>query len=65
MAEQRKLIIQPKKYREATAVVSARLPKDLIADLDSAASETGYNRNEIIALCLEYALENMEKGEKS
>lgn len=55
-----KLIIQAKKYRGPTAVVSARLPADLISSIDRVSSETGYNRNEIIEKCLEFAIENME-----
>ena len=59
-----KLIIQPKKYREATSVVSARLPNDMIRALDRAAGDTGHNRNEIIAICLEFAIERMESGKE-
>ena len=46
MAENQ-LIIPEKKYRGETAVVSARLPKSMIEDLDQEAGRTGYNRNEI------------------
>ena len=59
-----KLHIPPKRYRKETAVVSARLPKDMIDDLDRIADETGRNRNEIIAICLEFAMEHLEKGNK-
>ncbi len=59
-----KLIIQPKRYREATSVVSARLPNDMIRALDRVAEETGHNRNEIIAICLEFAIGRMEKAEE-
>ena len=55
-----KLIIEEKKYRGATAVVSARLPDDMIRAIDNVAKKTGHNRNEIIAICLEYAMENLE-----
>ncbi|MBQ9910182.1 MAG: ribbon-helix-helix protein, CopG family [Lachnospiraceae bacterium] len=55
-----KLIIQPKKYRDVTSVVSARLPGDMVRRLDEIASETGYNRNELIAICLEFAIDRME-----
>ena len=58
-----KLKIPPKRYRKETSVVSARLPKDMIDDLDRIAVETGRNRNEISSLCLEYALEHLEEGE--
>lgn len=59
-----KLTIRPKKYRGATSVVSARLPNTMIEDIDKVADETGYNRNEVIMICLEYAIDNMEE-EKS
>lgn len=54
-----KLIIQPKKYRGVTSVVSARLPGDMVRRLDEIAEETGYNRNELIAVCLEFAIDRM------
>ena len=43
-------------------MVSARLPVDMIRDIDRIAGETGRNRNEIIMLCLEFALDNLEVG---
>lgn len=58
MAE--KLVIKKKRYQGVTSVVSARLPNSMVADLDKVANETGYNRNEIISLCLEYAIANMD-----
>ena len=60
-----KLIIQPKKYRDVTSVVSARLPGDMVRRLDEIASETGYNRNELIAICLEFAIDRMEYQKSS
>lgn len=58
----KKFTISPKKYHGDTSVVSARLPVDMIRDIDRIAGETGRNRNEIIMLCLEYALDNLEVG---
>ena len=55
----KKLIISPRKYKGETSVVSARLPVDMIKVLDKIAENTGRNRNEIVALCLEYALDNL------
>ena len=55
-----KLVIKPKKYRGPTAVVSARLPGEMVKAIDSIAAKTGYNRNEVIEKCLEYAIDNME-----
>lgn len=55
----KKLIISPRRYKGETSVVSARLPVDMIKALDKIAENTGRNRNEIVALCLEYALDNL------
>ncbi|MGN0557690.1 MAG: ribbon-helix-helix protein, CopG family [Acutalibacteraceae bacterium] len=56
----KKLIIPSKRYKGDTSVVSARLPIELIKDLDRIAENTGRNRNEIILLCLEFAMDNLE-----
>lgn len=55
----KKLVISPRKYKGETSVVSARLPVDMVKELDGIAENTGRNRNEIITLCLEYALDNL------
>ena len=55
-----KLIIPQKKYTEETSVVSARLPNDLIRDLNEVTQKTGHNRNELIQICLEFALQRIE-----
>lgn len=60
----KKLIIPSKKYKGDTSVVSARLPNEMIKDLDRIAENTGRNRNEIIMLCLEFAIDNLETGEQ-
>ena len=59
-----KFVIRPKKFRGTTAVVSARLPEDMIQALDRVSLHTGYNRNEIIMMCLEYAITRMEDAEE-
>ena len=56
----KKLFIPSKRYKSDTSVVSARLPNELIKDLDRIAEDTGRNRNEIIMLCLEFAIDNLE-----
>ena len=61
---EKKLRIQPHRYGGETSVISLRLPKDMLAVIDHVASETGRTRNEILVLSMEYALENMEIGEK-
>lgn len=55
-----KLQIKQKKYTAESAIVSMRIPKDMIQDLDAVAAKTGRTRNEIIAMSLEFALEHMD-----
>ena len=59
MAED-KLIITAKKYVGESAVVSARLPVDLIKRLDDICDVTGRNKNEVIQMCIEFAAERIE-----
>lgn len=59
MAED-KLIITAKKYVGESAVVSARLPVDLIKRLDDICNVTGRNKNEVIQMCIEFAVERIE-----
>ena len=62
---EKKLTIEQKKYKGETSVVSARLPIELTKEIDKIATSTGRTRNEILVLCLEFAIENIEiKGEK-
>lgn len=56
----KRFTIPIKKYKGDTAVVSARLPGEMVQELDRIAESTGRNRNEIIQLCLEFAMENLE-----
>lgn len=54
------LRISPKKYSGETTIVSMRLSKELLKDIDNIAKVTGRNRNEIMAMSLEFALNHME-----
>lgn len=54
------LRISPKKYSGETTIVSIRLAKDLLRDIDAVANVTGRTRNEIMTMSLEFALEHME-----
>ena len=58
--EKPKLQIAPKKYSGESSVISMRLPKDMLRDIDAVAEETGRTRNEIMQLSMEFALDNME-----
>lgn len=55
----KKLIVQSKRYKGESSVISARIPVNLIRNIDEIAEETGRTRNEIILMCLEFALENI------
>lgn len=55
-----KFVIPPKKFTGETSVVSARLPNNMINALDCIAKKTGRNRNEIVMMCLEYAITHLE-----
>lgn len=57
---EKKLVIPAKKYIGETSVVSARLPIDLIKKIDEICEATGRNKNEIIQLCLEFSVDNIE-----
>ena len=54
------LRISPKKYGGETTIVSMRMAKDLLKDIESVAAVTGRNRNEILTMSLEFALNHME-----
>lgn len=41
-------------------VVSSRLTNEIVEELDKIAEKTGRTRNEIIQICLEFAIENLE-----
>ena len=60
MNDDKKLVIQPQKYSGDTSVVSMRMPRNMLVDIDKVAAETGRTRNEILMLSLEFALEHME-----
>lgn len=53
-------LIRQKKYVGETMVVSMRIPKDMLSDIDKAAEVSGRTRNEIMSLSLEFALNHME-----
>lgn len=58
-----KLIIKkrnPLKGEDGSKVISVRLHDDLLQRLDDLVRETNRSRNELIAILLDYALENVE-----
>jgi predicted transcriptional regulator len=54
------LKIAAKRYGSESTVVSFRLPKDMLRDIDHVAETTGRTRNEIMTTSLEFALQHME-----
>lgn len=54
------LRISPKKYNGETTIISMRLAKELVKDIDAVGGMTGRNRNEILTMSLEFALNHME-----
>lgn len=54
------LRISSKKYGGGTTIVSMRMAKELLKDIDRVAALTGRNRNEILTMSLEFALDHME-----
>ncbi len=55
-----KLEIPVKRYTGESAVVSLRIPKDMLREIDETAARTGRTRNEVLSMCLEFALEHLE-----
>ena len=60
--------IPKKKYGGDTTVVSMRISRELLKDLDKVADLTGRSRNEVLAMSLEFALQHtkvmLQEGEK-
>lgn len=42
-------------------VISFRIPKDLLANIDKIATDNSLSRNEFMVQCLEFALENLDE----
>ena len=52
--------LQARKYTGETSVISVRLPKDMLRDIDEAAAAAGRTRNELLTMSLEFALHHIE-----
>lgn len=55
-----KLVIKARKYGGESSVISVRLPREMLSEIEQIASDSGRPRNEIIITALEYALRNTE-----
>ena len=58
MDDAKKLTIPAKKCKGDSAVISARISLELVQRIDEVAEQTGRTRNEIIMMCLDFALDN-------
>ncbi|MBQ8797576.1 MAG: ribbon-helix-helix protein, CopG family [Oscillospiraceae bacterium] len=54
------LKVAQKKYTGETTIISMRVAKDMLKQIDEIARNTGRNRNEILSMSLEFALNHME-----
>lgn len=54
------LRITPKKYGGETTVISMRIAKEMLREIDNVAAATGRTRNELMMMSLEFALDNMQ-----
>ncbi|NLX92334.1 MAG: CopG family transcriptional regulator [Clostridiales bacterium] len=55
-----KLKIASKKYSGETVIVSMRIPKDMLENIDGVALRTGRSRNELLSTFIEFSLENLQ-----
>ncbi len=55
-----KLQINKKKYTGETSIISMRIPKDMLKEIDAIAEATGRTRNDILTMSIEFAIEHME-----
>ena len=58
------LRLEPKKYTGESTVVSMRMPRDMVQELDQIAAATGYTRTELMMICLEFSMNHMEIVQK-
>ena len=61
--EKPKLHIAPKRYTGESAVISTRLPRDMLKEIDLIAEQSGRTRNELLIMGSEFALRHMELEE--
>ena len=59
-----KFQITPKKYTGESSVVSMRMPKDMLKDIDEIAAKIGRTRNEFMLMSLEFAIDHLEIEER-
>ena len=58
--EEKKLILTPKKFKtESTTLIAARVSTELMKKIENLAKKTNRNRNEIVQILLDYAVDNV------
>lgn len=62
--DDKKLILTQKKYSGESTVISMRIFKNMLKDIDAVASKTGRTRNEVLSIALEFALKHLEVTEE-
>lgn len=55
-----KLQITRKRFSGESTVISLRLPKDMLEEIDKIAAFTGRPRNELLTTAIEFAIKHME-----
>lgn len=61
--EKPRFVIKPRRYTGESTVVSLRMPKEMLRDIDAVAAHVGRTRNEFLMMSLEFALEHLEIDE--
>ena len=56
----KKLIIQNKKSNAEMTIISMRIQKDLLMEIDDVVAKTGNSRNEVLQMCLRFAMDNLQ-----
>lgn len=65
MAREDKFIVSHRKTAVGkSTVVSVRLPDTMLAKLEDVAAQTGRTRNELVQMCIDYALARLEISEE-
>ena len=62
--EDKFIVPQRKPAVGKSTVVSVRLPDTMLAKLEDVASKTGRSRNELVQMCIDYALARLEITEE-
>ena len=54
------IMIQNKKSNAESTIISMRIQKDLLMEIDEVVSKTGNSRNEVLQMCLRFAMDNLQ-----